>query len=165
MKLSKSLMFVFIFTSWNTEAAVVTWTLDNVTLSGPAPFSQVFASGSFDYDATIDVYSNINITSVTSYNSFSNGDASFLDASGAYLSAGAIFNLNFDTALTNAGGTIGVSAEEVLLFSFTPPSGLPTVLTGSGFVTGTPAVPVPAAVWLFGSGLIGLIGVARRKKV
>ncbi|NOR25951.1 MAG: VPLPA-CTERM sorting domain-containing protein, partial [Desulforhopalus sp.] len=25
--------------------------------------------------------------------------------------------------------------------------------------------PVPAAVWLFGSGLIGLIGVARRKKV
>jgi hypothetical protein len=26
------------------------------------------------------------------------------------------------------------------------------------------AVPVPAAVWLFGSGLIGLVGIARRKK-
>lgn len=26
------------------------------------------------------------------------------------------------------------------------------------------AVPVPAAVWLFGSGLLGLIGVARRRK-
>ena len=26
------------------------------------------------------------------------------------------------------------------------------------------SVPVPAAVWLFGSGLIGLIGIARRKK-
>jgi len=26
------------------------------------------------------------------------------------------------------------------------------------------AVPVPAAVWLFGSGLIGLVGVARRKQ-
>ena len=26
-------------------------------------------------------------------------------------------------------------------------------------------VPVPAAVWLFGSGLLGLVGVARRKKV
>src|SRR3989344_819417 len=28
---------------------------------------------------------------------------------------------------------------------------------------GTAPVPVPAAVWLFGSGLLGLIGVARRK--
>lgn len=27
-----------------------------------------------------------------------------------------------------------------------------------------PAVPVPAAVWLFGSGLLGFMGIARRKK-
>ena len=27
-----------------------------------------------------------------------------------------------------------------------------------------PSVPVPAAVWLFGSGLVGLVGVARRKR-
>ncbi len=27
------------------------------------------------------------------------------------------------------------------------------------------AVPVPAAVWLFGSGLLGLFGIARRKKL
>jgi len=26
------------------------------------------------------------------------------------------------------------------------------------------AVPVPAAVWLFGSGLMGLLGLARRKR-
>jgi hypothetical protein len=26
------------------------------------------------------------------------------------------------------------------------------------------AVPVAAAVWLFGSGLLGLVGIARRKK-
>ena len=32
---------------------------------------------------------------------------------------------------------------------------------GSDFVG---AVPVPAAVWLFGSGLLGLVGIARRKK-
>ena len=29
----------------------------------------------------------------------------------------------------------------------------------------TTVVPIPASVWLFGSGLIGLIGFARRKKV
>lgn len=34
--------------------------------------------------------------------------------------------------------------------------------TGSYLVTQSP-VPIPAAVWLFGSGLIGLIGLARRK--
>ncbi len=28
-----------------------------------------------------------------------------------------------------------------------------------------PPIPVPAAVWLFGSGLIGLVGVARRRKM
>ena len=36
-----------------------------------------------------------------------------------------------------------------------------------GFVSGSisPAVvPIPAAAWLFGSGLLGLIGMARRKK-
>jgi hypothetical protein len=26
------------------------------------------------------------------------------------------------------------------------------------------AVPIPTAIWLFGSGLLGLIGVARTKK-
>jgi hypothetical protein len=35
--------------------------------------------------------------------------------------------------------------------------------SGTGEVQGT-LVPVPAAVWLFGSGLIGLAGIARRDK-
>ena len=43
----------------------------------------------------------------------------------------------------------------------------PTVLNiradGRSSVAVPAAVPVPAAVWLFGSGLLGLVGVARRK--
>lgn len=35
---------------------------------------------------------------------------------------------------------------------------------GMSQTIGLTAVPVPAAVWLFGSGLLGLIGVARRKR-
>ena len=39
-----------------------------------------------------------------------------------------------------------------------------TVITPLNFVNGNVSVvPVPAAVWLFGSGLLGLIGVARKK--
>lgn len=36
--------------------------------------------------------------------------------------------------------------------------------TIEGFDGGTTVIPVPAAVWLLGSGLIGLVGVARRRK-
>jgi hypothetical protein len=35
---------------------------------------------------------------------------------------------------------------------------------GAGIVTFATVVPVPAAVWMFGSGLIGLAGFARRKR-
>jgi hypothetical protein len=35
---------------------------------------------------------------------------------------------------------------------------------GAGLVTIATVVPVPAAVWLFGSGLIGLVGIARLKR-
>lgn len=54
-------------------------------------------------------------------------------------------------------------------------SNVPTVIDGVAYnpdengnlvaIADLSAVPVPAAVWLFGSGLIGLAGVARRKKV
>ena len=39
--------------------------------------------------------------------------------------------------------------------------GNPTV--GYGYAVSS--VPVPAAIWLFGSGLLGLIGISRRKKI
>jgi hypothetical protein len=42
-------------------------------------------------------------------------------------------------------------------------AGLNITALGSGGGGGPPPVPLPAAVWLLGSGLLGLTGVARRK--
>jgi len=41
--------------------------------------------------------------------------------------------------------------------------GIGNPIVGTGYAVSS--VPVPAAIWLFGSGLIGLIGIARRKKI
>ena len=48
-------------------------------------------------------------------------------------------------------------------FDATPSSWTFTTTAGSSYSMSVTAVPVPAAVWLFGSGLIGLVGIARRK--
>jgi hypothetical protein len=50
------------------------------------------------------------------------------------------------------GGFFGAAVNERWNVTITFVSPLETV------------VPVPAAVWLFGSGLLGLAGIARRKK-
>lgn len=39
-----------------------------------------------------------------------------------------------------------------------------TLTLAGNSVTPPPPVPLPAAVWLFGSGLLGLVGVSRRRK-
>lgn len=64
----------------------------------------------------------------------------------------------YDTA--NTGGTIGGSP---MLDG--PFQGYSINIEFVNLTLAPPAVPIPAAVWLFGSGLIALIGVARRNKV
>ena len=74
-------------------------------------------------------------------------------------------------AIVTCGADCGVGDTFTLDYNAVVPSGgfegVAYLLHLSGTIgTGTVAasdVPVPAAVWLFGSGLLGLVGVARRK--
>ena len=73
-------------------------------------------------------------------------------------------------AVVTCGNTCEDGDTYTLDYSAVVPSGqfigVPYSLHLEGTIAaGTPAeVPVPAAVWLFGSGLIGLAGIARRRK-
>lgn len=60
---------------------------------------------------------------------------------------------------------VGTPPDPVLIGDLGPLVSYPTNATHGFFIEGLnlTQVPVPAAVWLFGSGLLGLIGIARRK--
>ena len=64
----------------------------------------------------------------------------------------------FDAALTLE------SVSELRIINSEDPSWNGPSLAATLGIDNITAVPVPAAFWLFGSGLLGLIGIARRKK-
>jgi hypothetical protein len=80
------------------------------------------------------------------------------------------FNAGEDLVYTITGA--GLTASSFNVFA-TPAGGFGPYLSVARFQSTGPlqegsdwvgAVPIPPAVWLFGSGLLGLIGIARRKK-
>jgi hypothetical protein len=59
----------------------------------------------------------------------------------------------------------GTHYLQILLEDHGSTNGYAVEITADTFTPGPPPqVPIPAAIWLFGSGLLGLIGLARRKK-
>jgi hypothetical protein len=160
------------------QAVPVTWILDDVQWSDYYCVNCVqpdtsYLTGSFVYDADTNTFSDIHLVSenpppsggwsktYTSDNllSFDNDSLIFLDDGNPAFHWE--LELNFQSSLTNTGGTISlVSSYEVAY----DPNGGGYLERGvnSGVITSIPAVPIPAAVWLFGSALAGL-GWIRRK--
>jgi hypothetical protein len=93
-------------------------------------------------------------------------------ATGTYSGSSSIWGPNYKSTPIN--NTAGIGTDMSLWYwqtgGFSPDpllteSALMASFDGSTLTLAAPsAVPVPAAVWLFGSGLLGLVGVARRKK-
>lgn len=132
--------------------------------------SQGVLTGNFDFDlgglSTIDSFALWNDPQsagqgVNSFRLYADNNASFTSAIllGNFSAVEGLGNSNY--AQTYSFSPTAASYVRIAILSN----------HGSTFVTGiseaafgASAVPVPAAVWLFGSGLLGLIGVTRRKK-
>ncbi len=74
------------------------------------------------------------------------------------------FTLGLDAAaiaMLTTGGTAGVGTPTPLYVNIHTPSNTAGEIRGQLFVTASP-VPVPPAVWLMGSAVLGLLSVRRR---
>jgi hypothetical protein len=63
--------------------------------------------------------------------------------------------------------TLAVSYQGPLSLTIAVEVGATAAFQTGGFntnISAVSAVPVPAAFWLFGSGLLGMIGIARKRK-
>ena len=79
------------------------------------------------------------------------------------VSAGDLSNVTFQNSLDVAAPFVGnVNTLQSYVLSVNPALGTDAVVVHP---TAPSAVPVPAAAWLFGSALVGLAGIGRKRKV
>jgi hypothetical protein len=152
-------------------SADTTWTLSDVFFSdGTGDVNE--ASGSFTTNGAVDAIDSFSI--VISVISGSDSGAAFTATemfAAGYLptSVGigdgpfsiAYTDLFFSSALTAAGGTVPISSAD----DCGPVGHCLTLLTGEGYdpeVTGV-VTPEPLSLLLFGTGLVAIMGIARRK--
>ena len=145
--------------------------------------------GSFDFDFGTGTGAGGSMTSATPFFGFTWTAHDFVMTANMDGTVTAQIPFDWGAPLGTSCGVANCDIPVVAVFSMTPTAtpGEFSVATLDGDGTGTPgtamtagpfvgfsptfsgtatmqAVPVPAAVWLFGSGLVGLAGVARRRK-
>ena len=146
-------------------AAPVEWTLQDVQFEDGGT-----AYGSFTFDADLDQFTNVNIatTSGTMFSGLEYDDCHwFFGCNESAIIVGIEsddnqwFGFALDSPLTNAGGTRQlVIAPCQASCEFVDTGVVRNVVSGS-----VSAVPIPAAVWLFGSALTGLGWMKRKRTV
>jgi hypothetical protein len=144
-----------------TAVDTVTGTLE-LDLSEPTIAQLWDASNVLTYSFTYDNFT-IDNTNSTLTNFDTGGDIPFTTTATAPFSIGdAALKATYDVD-SSVYLLINVSGLNLLQDSLLCDGGSCQAVA-AGSWTRTSVIPVPAAVWLFGSGFIGLIGVARRKK-
>lgn len=132
-------------------------------------------TGSFDYDADLNSFSNIDLTSspdgsVFQYldpNSHGNGANGFIfvDSDDSDLTGAQWLLVDLDSAMTDEGGTVDIDVLEEGTCSDSTCSGVaPTYEALSGDFSASEATPEPAAIALSGVGAIAILCLALRRR-
>ena len=135
------------------------------------PIDGLSLSGSMDGIYNLSTNNNAFLSESNSYADPSGSITGFI-GSGAWgytLGSTAAWGPGFNNSLTGLNGGMKMSFAAIDLptdgVSMSTFAGTWSVNAANGTLNYTvSAVPVPAAVWLFGSGLLGLVGISRRKK-
>lgn len=133
--------------------------------AGDAVFSTAIINGDFDFDYTFNLGSGVTSAQVGTASStltmfgfsvldFSTLNATLSNPMGDIISTGSALNSQF-SAFINAPILAGLYSLNV--------NGTTSGFVGGVYTVGVSAVPIPAAVILFATGLVGLLGLARRK--
>jgi len=132
---------------------------DTPTLGGA-----VGGFGSFVGSINSAVYTN-GVSTTTGFNDAFQGADADITFNGASFGSGAALGTAQSLYLAATGGDDGYAAN-IYKSAYTYTLGLDLVNGGYVLTYDDPVseVPLPAAVWLLGSGLVGLMGVGRRRK-
>lgn len=165
MKYQKTLLTMALIAGFlaNSGAQATTYSLGPLTAAPTIQFVQI-TPGVFTDTFNFSISTVSDLAASATNHPLSFGSLNLMDISGFSMS---IFD---SSGLISGPAGSGISLAGLSLPAgssyYAEVSGTATGLSGGAYSVAMLAlpVPVPAAVWLLGSGLIGLIGVARRKK-
>jgi hypothetical protein len=172
--MARLLLAILVLVTASAQAAPVLWTLTDVEF-----YDGGTATGSFIYDADLNVFSAINVT--TSGGSIAgavyadlldgsaNNAAVMPNAALVDLTGEPLFQFVFQTPLTNAGGFVDLTFINPALSSFEfscsnaacTSGSIERIVSGGGLLGSPAPVPLPAPLLLFASALAVLTRVAR----
>lgn len=133
----------------------------NLLTATDVSLTSAWGSGISDGDTSDVVFESTNPTpgSVASLDSFASVGG-FLNIEGWSLKLTTLNIIDRSKTLLSLEGTGILTGAG---FDPTDATWTFSTISATGYSMSVATVPVPAAVWLFGSGLLGLVGVARRK--